>query len=82
MTQPPVILDLRRTGSPMLPLLVRRALAELRPGQELEVWLACPQWARDLPLILRRGGDRCLECRAHPDHWRLRVGRGRRPPGA
>ena len=82
MSQPSVTLDLRQTGSPMLPLLVRRALTRLSPGQELEVLLASPQWVRDLPLILRRGGDRCLGCQQHPDHWRLRVARGRgRPSG-
>ncbi len=76
MTQPPATLDLRRTGSPMLPLLVRRALAELAPGQELEVLVASPQWVRDLPLILRRTGERCLSCREEPGHWRLRLARG------
>ena len=73
------VLDLTRTGSPMLPLLVRRALAQLGPGQRLEVRLASPQWARDLPLILRRTGDRCLVCESTAGGWRLVVSRGGRP---
>lgn len=81
MFQPPAILDLRRTDSPMLPLLVRRALAELVPGQELEVLLASPQWVRDLPLILRRAGERCLDCQPRAGHWCLRLARGRGRPG-
>ncbi|MFZ5585581.1 MAG: sulfurtransferase TusA family protein [Thermodesulfobacteriota bacterium] len=69
-------LDLSQTGSPMLPLLVRQALARLGPGQRLEVHLASAQWARDLPLILRRTGDRCLVCEPTAQGWRLVVARG------
>ncbi|MFH1058234.1 MAG: sulfurtransferase TusA family protein [Pseudomonadota bacterium] len=73
------ILDLSQTASPMLPLLVRRALAGLAPGRRLEIRLASGQWARDLPLILRRTGDRCLICEATFQGWRLVVARGGLP---
>lgn len=73
------VLDLSHTGSPMLPLLVRRALGDLAPGQRLEVLLGSAQWACDLPLILRRTGDRCLTCEPTATGWRLVVARGRTP---
>jgi len=80
MTSPsPPCLDLRGGDSPMLPLLVRHALSQLGPGQRLEVWLTCPRWARDLPLIVRRGGDRCLHCRETPDGYNLLLVRGGGP---
>lgn len=68
-------LDLRGHDSPVLPLLVRRALAELATGQTLEVWLSSPQWARDLPCILARCGDRCLYLEDLPQGYRLLVAR-------
>lgn len=72
-------LDLSHTGSPMLPLLVLRALAGLHPGQRLEVLLGSAQWACDLPLILHRTGDRCLVCEPTARGWRLVVARGGLP---
>lgn len=63
MTTVPPLLDLRGGDSPVLALLVRHALGSLAPGQRLEVWLTSPRWARDLPVIVRRAGDRCLGCR-------------------
>ena len=71
-------LDLRGAGSPVLPLLVRRALALLTPGQVLEVWLSSAQWARDLPRIVERAGDRCLSCQSLPQGFRLHLLRRRR----
>ena len=69
-------LDLRGLDSPVLPLLVRRALRELPPGQSLEVWLSSAQWARDLPCIVRRAGDRCLRHQALPEGYCLLLARG------
>lgn len=80
MPEPAEILDLSQTASPMLPLIVRRALAGLAPGRQLEILLSSAQWARDLPLILRRTGDRCLVCEATMQGWRLVVTRGAPPP--
>ena len=77
MTSPdPLLLDLRDGDSPVLPLLVRRALALLAPGEQLEVRLTSPCWARDLPVIVRRGGDRCLHCRQGAQGYSLLLARG------
>jgi TusA-related sulfurtransferase len=82
MTSPaPPLLDLRGGDSPVLPLLVRRALAQLSPGQRLEVWLTSHRWARDLPIIVRRSGDRCLHCHETPNGYSLLLARGG-PPAA
>ena len=69
-------LDLRGAGSPVLPLLVRRALALLQPGQVLEVWVSSPLWVRDLPCIIERAGDICLSCQALPQGFCLHLTRG------
>ncbi|MFH1036359.1 MAG: sulfurtransferase TusA family protein [Pseudomonadota bacterium] len=75
----PQYLDLRAGDSPVLPLMVLQALARLDPGQCLEVWLSSPRWFRDLPVILRRGGHRCLDCHQAPDGYRLLLAPARRP---
>ncbi len=64
-------LDLRGHDSPVLPLLVRRALGALAGGQTLEVWLTSAQWARDLPRIVERSGDHCLALEHLPQGYRL-----------
>lgn len=74
-----VTLDLRGVDSPVLPLLVRRALLTLEAGATLEVWLNSPQWARDLPCILQRCGQRCLAVEQLPEGWRLRLARHEHP---
>lgn len=71
-----VTLDLRGVDSPVLPLLVRRCLQRLDEGATLEVWLTSPQWARDLPVILQRCGQRCLALEHLPRGWRLLLQRG------
>lgn len=77
-TTPP-LLDLRGGDSPVLALLVRQALDRLYPGQHLEVWLSSPRWARDLPVIVRRSGDRCLGCREMGEGFSLLLARGGPP---
>lgn len=79
MTTVTPLLDLRGGDSPVLALLVRQALSGLPPGQRLEVWLDSPRWARDLPVIVRRAGDRCLGCREEAEGYRLMLERGRPP---
>jgi TusA-related sulfurtransferase len=71
-----VMLDLRGMDSPVLPLLVRRALSGLAAGATLEVRLSSSQWARDLPVILGRCGECCLGLEQLPWGWRLLVRRG------
>ncbi|MBI4800061.1 MAG: sulfurtransferase TusA family protein [Desulfarculus sp.] len=78
-TVTPPLLDLRGGDSPVLALLVRQALARLAPGQHLEVWLTSPRWARDLPVIVRRAGDRCLGCQDRDQGYSLLLERGRPP---
>lgn len=75
-------LDLRGADSPLLALLVRRALLGLAAGGTLEVWLSSPQWARDLPVILARCGQRCLAVENLPAGWRLLLARGEDRQGA
>ncbi len=73
----PSQLDLRGCATPLVPLLVRQALAGLEPGQTLEVLLSSVQWARDLPRIVERGGDCCLLSEFDPLGYRLLLARGR-----
>ncbi|MBI5522390.1 MAG: sulfurtransferase TusA family protein [Desulfarculus sp.] len=75
----PPLLDLRGGDSPVLALLVRQALSGLAPGQHLEVLLTSPRWARDLPVIVRRAGDRCLGCRETGEGFSLLLARGGPP---
>ncbi len=64
-------LDLRGSDSPMVLLLVRRALAALAPGQCLEVRLSSAARARDLERIALRSGDRCLVNQSGEHGFRL-----------
>ena len=72
---PDVTLDLGDDQSPLALLKVCRSFARLEAGQSLVVCLDSPQWAQDLPRIVRRAGGACQALPAPPGRYRLSIRR-------
>jgi len=76
MTTPPeLLLDLRDDQSPLALLKVCRSFSQLEPGQRLLVMLDSPQWAQDLPRIVRRSGGTCRQRSSAPGQYQLVIQR-------
>jgi tRNA 2-thiouridine synthesizing protein A len=52
-------LDLMGLNCPLPALKTRKALAKLRPGDQLQVHCTDPLAAIDIPNLIRETGDRC-----------------------
>jgi TusA-related sulfurtransferase len=74
--EPDQRLDLCGVIEPCCFLMCKSALASMRRGKVLEIFLGDPETVRDLVTIFERSGETVLACEKLEDRYRLLVRRG------